>query len=67
MRTEEEVYSQFDEWAKNNELIRAAVLTSSRVKPGIEIEFLSDYDIELYVSDRTPFQREPVKQSIKAG
>lgn len=58
MRTEEEVFYQFDEWAKNNELIRAAILTSSRVKPGVEIDFLSDYDIELYVSDIAPFQKD---------
>jgi aminoglycoside 6-adenylyltransferase len=58
LRTDEEVHSQFEEWAKNHELIRAAVLTSSRVKPGVEIDFLSDYDIELYVSDITPFQKD---------
>ena len=58
MRTDEEVLSQFGEWAKNNELVRAAVLTSSRVDPSREIDFLSDYDIELYVSDLTPFKRD---------
>jgi aminoglycoside 6-adenylyltransferase len=58
LRTEEEIYAQFDEWARNNELIRAAVLTSSRTKPDIEIDFLSDYDVELYVSDIAPFQRD---------
>lgn len=58
MRSEEEIYSLFDKWAKNNDLIRAAVLTSSRAKPGVKIDFLSDYDIELYVSDIVPFQRD---------
>lgn len=39
-----------------NHLVRALVLTSSRVIPGSAIDFLSDYDIELYVTDLTPFQ-----------
>ncbi len=30
LRTEEEILTQFDEWAQDNDLIRAAVLTSSR-------------------------------------
>ena len=57
MRTEEEVLSQFDEWAQGNDLIRAAVLTSSRVDPEGTTDFLSDYDIELYVADIGPFQK----------
>ena len=56
MRTEEEVLAQFDEWAQGNDLIRAAVLTSSRVAPERATDFLSDYDIELYVADIGPFQ-----------
>jgi aminoglycoside 6-adenylyltransferase len=64
LRTEEEIYLLFDEWARNNELIRAAVLTSSRVKPGVIIDFLSDYDIELYVSDIAPFQRDDAWLSV---
>jgi len=56
LRTEEEVLSHFKNWAENNELIRAAVLTSSRVFPDAPIDFLSDYDIELYVSDISPFK-----------
>ena len=58
MRTEEEVLSQFDEWAQGNDLIRAAVLTSSRVDPEGTTDFLSDYDIELYVADIGPFQKD---------
>jgi len=56
MRTEEEVLSHFKKWARNNELVRAAVLTSSRAKPEAELDFLSDYDIELYVSDISEFK-----------
>ena len=58
MRTEEEILAQFDEWAQGNNLIRAAVLTSSRVDPERTIDFLSDYDIELYVADIGPFQKD---------
>jgi aminoglycoside 6-adenylyltransferase len=58
LRTEEEVFSQFHEWAENNELIRVAILTSSRVKPDVELDFLSDYDIEIYVTNLEPFQRD---------
>lgn len=57
MRTEREVLSQFKEWAKKNDLIRAAVLTSSRALPDANIDFLSDYDIELYVSDLSKFEK----------
>ncbi|RKD31210.1 aminoglycoside 6-adenylyltransferase [Thermohalobacter berrensis] len=57
MRTEKEVLSQFKEWAERNELIRAAILTSSRAKPDANVDFLSDYDIELYVSDLSKFKK----------
>jgi len=58
LRTEEEILTQFDRWAQNNDLIRAAVLTSSRVKPESSIDFLSDYDIELFVADMETFRRD---------
>ena len=58
MRSEEQVLSQFDAWARGNGLVRAAVLTSSRANPERETDFLSDYDIELYVSDLKPFRRD---------
>lgn len=57
MRTEEEVLTQFYNWAHGNDLIRAAVLTSSRVHPEPCTDFLSDYDIELYVADLRSFQQ----------
>jgi len=50
MRTEKEILTHFINWAGTNENIRAAILTSSRVNGSAEIDFLSDYDIELYVS-----------------
>ena len=57
MRTEKEVLAQFDKWAQGNDLIRAAILTSSRVNPERETDFLSDYDIVLYVADLQPFRK----------
>jgi len=57
MRTEKEVLSHFKKWARKNDLIRAAVLTSSRANPEAEVDFLSDYDIELYVSDLSEFKK----------
>lgn len=58
MRTEDEVLTQFDKWAQGNDLIRAAVLTGSRVDPEGVTDFLSDYDIELYVADLAPFRKD---------
>lgn len=57
MRTEKEVLSHFKKWAESNDLIRAAILTSSRANPEAEIDFLSDYDIEIYVSDLKDFKK----------
>jgi aminoglycoside 6-adenylyltransferase len=57
LRTEKEVLAQFEDWAQANDLIRAAVLTSSRVKPNTTTDFLSDYDIELYVTELQSFQQ----------
>jgi aminoglycoside 6-adenylyltransferase len=37
--------------------VRAAILTSSRVKLDANVDELSDYDIELYVTDLHPFRR----------
>ncbi len=48
---------QFDAWAQNNDLVRAAILTSSRANPERETDVLSDYDIELYVADLNSFRQ----------
>lgn len=58
MRTEDEVLSYFGKWARENDLVRAAILTSSRVNPERRTDFLSDYDIELYVANLAPFQKD---------
>jgi len=55
--TEKETLTHFIDWANKNPLIRAGILTSSRAIEDSEIDFLSDYDIELYVSDLNPFKK----------
>lgn len=57
MRSEKEVLLQLKKWAKEKKFIRAVILTSSRVKNDANIDFLSDYDIELYVSDLSIFKK----------
>ena len=56
MRTERDVLSQLRAWAEADDRVRAAVLTSSRADPERRTDFLSDYDIELYVSDMAAFR-----------
>ncbi|MCP4339529.1 MAG: aminoglycoside 6-adenylyltransferase [Desulfobulbaceae bacterium] len=56
MRTEVELLHQFTEWAKDTKEIRAALLTSSRVDQHAPLDFLSDYDIEMCVSDLDQFR-----------
>ena len=48
--------AEFDEGARGNELVRAAILTSTRANPKRETDLLSDYDIEFYVTDLEPFR-----------
>jgi aminoglycoside 6-adenylyltransferase len=58
VRTEQEVLMHFDSWSRGNDLVRAAVLTGSRADSAREPDFLSDYDIELYVADLDPFRKD---------
>jgi len=55
LRTSKEVINQIKNWAASNKVVRAVILTSSRTKPDAEVDALSDYDLELYVSDLHPF------------
>ena len=57
MRTQTRILEQFDKWSRSNELVRAAILTSSRAKSERETDLLSDYDIEFYVADIEPFRQ----------
>jgi aminoglycoside 6-adenylyltransferase len=56
MRSEEQVLSQFCEWAFDTDSVRAAVITGSRVEPGKSTDLLSDYDIAMYVKDLTAYK-----------
>lgn len=58
MRTQEEILKQFDEWARRNDVVRAAVLTSTRANAERKTDFLSDYDIKVYVADIEPFRKD---------
>ena len=57
MKTPDEVLNQLHKWFQENENIRAAILTSSRVAPGATTDILSDYDIELYTTSLEPFRK----------
>lgn len=58
MKQENEIYRKLQSWAKENESIRAIILTSSRANPNSLTDILSDYDIELYVKDIKPFMND---------
>lgn len=47
--------SRIIEWAMAHDLVRAALLTSTRAVPGAKIDALSDYDLILIVQDLQPF------------
>lgn len=56
MRTEPIVLGQLKKWAKSRATIRTVLLTSSRADPHRTPDILSDYDVEVFVQDATPFQ-----------
>ena len=55
MRNEAAILKQIQAWASGNAHIRTVVWTGSRVAPAGAVDLLSDYDIELGVSDRSLF------------
>jgi aminoglycoside 6-adenylyltransferase len=55
VRDEETVLGQLVAWGDAVDNVRAAVLTSSRANPSREVDWLSDYDVELFVKDLGPF------------
>lgn len=57
MRNEPSVLSQLVTWAEQDN-IRAMILTSSRADPNRTPDILSDYDVEVYVKDTTPFTQD---------
>ena len=54
------VIQKITEWAESDENIRAVLLTSSQVSG--DTDPLSDFDVELYVSDPAPFLSDPAWQ-----
>ncbi|MBP3964764.1 aminoglycoside 6-adenylyltransferase [Paenibacillus lignilyticus] len=56
MRNMEEILDKLVAWTQKNSMIRAVILTSSRANPNAPVDLLSDYDIELVVTDVTPFR-----------
>ena len=51
----DEVLQRLCEWAEEDPLIRAAILTSSRAIPNAQTDPFSDYDVILALSDIEPF------------
>lgn len=48
---------KIQQWAKNQANIRAVLLTSSRAREDNKVDKLSDYDIEIYVTDTKPYTK----------
>jgi aminoglycoside 6-adenylyltransferase len=55
MRSEQEVIDQLKHWADAQPNVRTLILTSSRADPHRQPDLLSDYDVEVFVRDLTPF------------
>lgn len=58
MNNEDLVISQLTKWAHRDPNIRALILTSSRAAKNRPVDFLSDYDVEVFVRDTAPFIKE---------
>ncbi|WP_240371230.1 aminoglycoside 6-adenylyltransferase [Anoxybacteroides rupiense] len=55
MKKEQELLSRLLHWGEANSEVRAMILTSSRSNPYVKKDIFSDYDVELYVKNLTPF------------
>ncbi len=55
---EDNVITRLVQWAEQQPLVRAMLLTSSRANPAAPVDTLSDYDIILVVSEMTPFSED---------
>jgi aminoglycoside 6-adenylyltransferase len=55
MRSEQEVINQLRRWADAQPNVRTLILTSSRADPHRQPDLLSDYDVEVFVRDVSPF------------
>ncbi|MFH0770725.1 MAG: aminoglycoside 6-adenylyltransferase [Candidatus Peregrinibacteria bacterium] len=56
--TQQKVLQTLQRWGENNAAVRAMILTSSRANPYAKPDHYSDYDVELYVSDKKPFMND---------
>ncbi|MEW8053187.1 MAG: aminoglycoside 6-adenylyltransferase [Candidatus Thiodiazotropha sp.] len=56
MRSETEVLTQVDAWAQGDACVRAVILNGSRADSKTQPDFLSDYDLVVYVTNLRPFQ-----------
>jgi aminoglycoside 6-adenylyltransferase len=52
---EDDVITRLVQWAEQQPLVRALLLTSSRANPAAPVDSLSDYDVILVVSEMPPF------------
>ena len=55
MNITRDMAKEVSDWARENENVRVAILTSTRANPNASVDALSDYDIELFVRDFQPF------------
>ena len=53
-----DVIDRLVQWAKNQSLVRAMVLESSRASDRASVDILSDFDVLLVVSDTRPFSQD---------
>ena len=53
-----DVIDRLVQWAKNQSLVRAMVLESSRASDRASVDILSDFDVLLVVSDTRPFTQD---------
>jgi aminoglycoside 6-adenylyltransferase len=56
MRSEAEVLTQINTWAQGDACVRAVILNGSRANSRTQTDFLSDYDLAVYVTDWRKFQ-----------
>jgi len=55
---EVDVIERLVQWVNSQSLVRAMLLESSRASDRAPIDFLSDYDVLLVVSDIRPFSQQ---------
>ena len=64
MKPGNDQFTEIIEWGKNSENVRAMIMTGSRAQTGSNTDSLSDYDIELYVRELSPFMNDDWMQFL---